>query len=367
MLFSNRDILWGSFLVLPTTIWAVQINLDTGKRGQRNVHLNELLQLLSGAEAGLAVNNNAAAVMLMLNTTGNRKEVILSRGEMVEIGGSFRLPEVMKMSGCKLKEVGTTNKTHLVDYEDAISDKTGAILICHSSNYEIRGFTSKPALEDLVTLAHTHDLPLIYDLGSGLPEPLAQESDYPEPLIKEVVKEGVDLVSFSGDKLLGGPQAGLIVGQDDWVKKCEKNHLLRALRLDKIMLSALQETLIRHLYKQSGLPASESLQMKAEKLRDRSETFVKQLPETLQSFCRVVSSIGKVGSGSFPTLELPSYAIQLTCPGKSVSRIAKSFRLAEPAVIGYTERDAFYLDLRAVSTEEETVLLEVVKQVLMPN
>ncbi len=342
----------------------LEINLENGKRGQRNDHLRPLLQLLSGAENGLAVNNNAAAVMLMLNTTGYHKEVILSRGEMVEIGGSFRLPEVMKMSGCKLKEVGTTNKTHLADYEQAISSKTGAILICHSSNYEIRGFTSKPALEQLVNLAHKNEIPLIYDLGSGLADPLPFETTYPEPLIREVVASGVDLVSFSGDKLLAGPQAGLIVGREDWVKKCEKNHLLRALRLDKFILSALQETLIRHLYRSSGLPALEVFQKPVKDLQIRNKDFVTQLPVTIRSKCQVVPSKGKVGSGSYPTLQLPSYAIKITAKGRSVSKLAKSFRLANPPVIGYIENDAFFLDLRTVDTTEETVLLKVVNEVL---
>ncbi len=343
----------------------LEINLATGKRGQRNDHLNPLLQLLTGAERGLAVNNNAAAVMLMLNTTGNRKEVILSRGEMVEIGGSFRLPEVMKISGCKLKEVGTTNKTHLTDYEQAISARTGAILICHSSNYEIRGFTSKPAPEQLVELAHQNGIPLIYDLGSGLAEPMPFETTYPEPLIREVVAAGVDLVSFSGDKLLGGPQAGLIVGREAWVKKCEKNHLLRALRLDKIMLTAMQETLIRHLYRQSDLSAIRALQESAEALQVRSEAFVAQLPAAIRTEFKVISSKGKVGSGSYPTLELPSAAIQVPNGKRSVSKLAKAFRLANPSVMGYIENDTFYLDLRTVNSEEEGMLLEVVETLLL--
>ncbi len=342
----------------------LEINLESGKRGQRNDHLNPLLQLLTGAERGLAVNNNAAAVMLMLNTTGNRKEVILSRGEMVEIGGSFRLPEVMKISGCKLKEVGTTNKTHFTDYQQALSAKTGAILICHSSNYEIRGFTSKPPLEKLVTLARQNGVPLIYDLGSGLADALPFDTTYPEPLIREVVAAGVDLVSFSGDKLLGGPQAGLIVGREDWVKKCEKNHLLRALRLDKMMITALQETLIRHCYQAPELPGPDALSQSAEALRSRSEAFVARLADSVRNDCKVVDSKGKVGSGSYPTYELPSAAIKVQRKKSSASALAKAFRLATPAVIGYIENDAFYLDLRAVSTAEEETLRNVVEQVL---
>ena len=213
-----------------------EINLETGKRGERLDHISHLLKILTGADDGIACNNNAAAVMLMLNSVAYRKEVLLSRGEMVEIGGSFRLPEVMKSSGCKLREVGTTNRTHLADYENAINNKTGAILICHTSNYEIKGFTHSPAIEEIVALAQKNKLPVLYDLGSGSLIPTQYFGSPSEPQVSVILDQDVDLISFSGDKLLGGPQCGMIVGKAEWVERCKKNHLLRALRLDKIII-----------------------------------------------------------------------------------------------------------------------------------
>jgi len=338
----------------------LELNLTSGRRGQRSEHLSELLQLLSGSEDGLAVNNNAAAVMLMLNSVGYRKEVILSRGEMIEIGGSFRLPEVMKMSGCKLKEVGTTNKTHLSDYEQAITKKTGAILICHTSNYEVQGFTSKPELDDLVCLAQKNNIPLIYDLGSGLFEPFDFDKENPELMVSEIVATGVDLVSFSGDKLLGGPQAGLIVGKRSWIERCAKNHLLRALRLDKLMISALQETLLQHLSKETGLESIRALNLSAETLKERSEQFIKNMPVEIQSHLKAIPEVGQVGSGAYPTFELPSYAIQINTKKKKASRIASQLRHNNPPVLGYIDKDIFHLDLRAVSQDEEEKLRQAI-------
>ncbi len=342
----------------------LELNLKSGRRGQRNDHLSDLLRLISGAEDGLAVNNNAAAVMLMLNSLASRKEVILSRGEMVEIGGSFRLPEVMKISGCKLKEIGTTNKTHLRDYEEAISSKTGAILICHTSNYEIKGFTAKPQLDTLVELAHKNNIPVIYDLGSGSLERYSFGAAYPEPQVSEIIRAGVDLVSFSGDKLLGGPQAGLIAGRRKWVQKCAKNHFLRALRLDKVMTAALQETLIRHLYRKPALDSLEALNQSAEELKERSLRFIRLCTPEIQNQLTVAAVSGQVGSGAYPTLELPSYAIQVVSPKKNASRIARALRLGNPPVLGYIHNDIFHLDLRAVNQKEENQLVEALTAIL---
>jgi len=342
----------------------LEVNLASGRRGQRSEHLSELLQLLSGAEDGLAVNNNAAAVMLILNSVGYRKEVLLSRGEMIEIGGSFRLPEVMKMSGCKLREVGTTNKTYLSDYEQAINKKTGAILICHTSNYEVQGFTYKPELGELVELAQKNNIPLIYDLGSGLFEPFEFGEEYPEPMVSEIVNAGADLISFSGDKLLGGPQAGLIVGKKRCVQKCAKNHLLRALRLDKLMISALQETLIQHLYKETGIESIRALNLSTEKLKERSEQFIQNLPAKIQPLLKSVPAKGQVGSGAYPTFELPSYAIQLNPKKKKASHIASQLRHNNPPVLGYIDKDIFHFDLRTVSEPEEKVIVQALIKVL---
>ncbi len=342
----------------------LEISLESGKRGQRNDHLSLLLQTLSGAEDGFAVNNNAAAVMLMLNTTARRKEVILSRGEMIEIGGSFRLPEVMKMSGCKLREVGTTNKTHLKDYEDAVSSKTGAILLCHTSNYEIKGFTAKPELAELVNLAAQKQIPLIYDLGSGAFEKLLPAAADQEPLVSDIVAAGVDLLSFSGDKLLGGAQAGLIVGKEKWVKKCAKNHLLRALRLDKVMIAGLQQTLISHLNNKVDLSGPLMLNQDRRALRQRCENFVSSISDKKAGALNIIDSFGKVGSGAYPVYKLPSVAIQIKIPGKNASLLSRQLRRNDPPIFGYISDDVFHLDLRTVSAADEQILIKALERLL---
>jgi len=226
----------------------LEFNLKTGKRGERLELTDDYLCLLTGAERSAVVNNNAAAVMLVLNSLANRKEVIVSRGELIEIGGSFRLPDVMKKSGAKMIEVGTTNRTHLPDYENAISSKTGAVLIAHTSNYRVQGFTKKPTETEIVDLAHRHGIPVIMDLGSGALIPMEALGLPSEPVVADAVSRGFDIVTFSGDKLLGGCQAGLIVGKTEYIQKVRKNPLMRVLRCDKIILSLLVYTLGRYLF-----------------------------------------------------------------------------------------------------------------------
>lgn len=345
----------------------LELDLPTGKRGQRNDHLAPLLRVLTGAEDGFAVNNNAAAVLLMLNTVGNKKEIILSRGEMIEIGGSFRLPEVMRISGVKLREIGTTNKTHLRDYADAINARTAGILLCHTSNYEVQGFTHKPAITEIVALAKEHNLPVIYDLGSGSFAQTSRLGGIEEPEVTQIVQTGVDLISFSGDKLLGGPQAGIIVGKKYWVQKCAKNHLLRALRLDKFMIKAIQQTLIQYLYAEASpipLDAHGALLASKQELEQRSKRFVEQLPPSIRETAQVVPAFGKVGSGAYPTLKLPSFAIRIQPRRLSAARLSKRLRLHQPPVIGYVEDDALHLDLRTVSPDEEAALARALQDVL---
>ncbi|MBN2709594.1 MAG: L-seryl-tRNA(Sec) selenium transferase [Calditrichaceae bacterium] len=344
----------------------LEINLDTGKRGERNDHLSRLIRILTGAEDGFAVNNNAAAVMLMLNTVGKGREIILSRGEMIEIGGSFRLPEVMRISGCKLKEVGTTNKTHFADYAEAISPRTAGILICHTSNYEIQGFTEKPELSELVELAHKNNLPVIYDLGSGSMLPSEFYGTEGEPEIAGIVNSHVDLISFSGDKLLGGPQAGIIAGKKEWVKKCSKNHLLRALRLDKIMIKILQQTLIQYLFDQP-VPDLESLKMikrNPAEIKSRLSKFTKALPGRIQSQIEIVESTGKIGSGAFPLFEILSAAIQINSTKISAAKLARSLRQWRIPIFTKIINDTVQLDFRTVQTELESEIKEALLYIL---
>lgn len=340
----------------------LEIDLETGKRGERLNHISSLLKILTGAEDGIACNNNAAAVMLMLNSVALRKEVILSRGEMVEIGGSFRLPEVMKSSGCKLREIGTTNRTHLADYENSISSKTGAILICHTSNYEIHGFTHHPSVEEIVALARKNNLPVLYDLGSGSLIPTNNFGSSSEPEVSEILDKDVDLISFSGDKLLGGPQSGLIVGKYDWIKKCKKNHLLRALRLDKTIIKLLQQTLISYLYHtQLTIPKITTIQAltnSAQDIKKRSESFVQSLPKELEADINVVSSKGKVGSGAYPTLEMDSYAISIKPDKIKAELLGKKLRQASTPIISYIGENTVFLDLRVVSDDEEKIIIK---------
>ncbi len=345
----------------------LEIRTEDGKRGERNDHLRTFLRLLTGAEDGFAVNNNAAAVMLMLNSVAAGKEVIISRGELIEIGGSFRLPEVMKASGVYLKEIGATNKTHLKDYASAIQPNTGAILICHPSNYEVVGFTQKPEIADIVQLAHQHNLPVLYDLGSGSLFPSATYSDGNEPDLQTLVEAGVDLISFSGDKLLGGPQAGIIIGKSGYIQKCEKNHLLRALRLDKFMLFLLQTLLQKYLYKTFAEIFSDTHQallVSPSVLRERSEKFMLKLPDAIQKQITIIETEARVGSGAYPVLPLPSIALRLHHPQKSAEKLASELRLNLLPVFSVIAGDAVQLDLRTVSTEEEKELLGCLENVL---
>ena len=345
----------------------LELELQSGKRGQRNEHLGYLLHLLTGADDGFAVNNNAAAVMLMLNTLGYQKEVILSRGEMIEIGGSFRMPEVMKASGCILREIGATNKTHLRDYEEAINQNTGAILICHPSNYEIKGFTQKPKLEEIVTLAHDNNLPVIYDLGSGsMPETSHLAGGY-ELEVSTIVKAGVDLISFSGDKLLGGPQAGIIVGKSKYVQQCAKNHLLRALRLDKLMIRLLQIVLSQYLYKNTAerLPAHRALLVTEEVLEKRCKAFLESLKPEIRSYFEIIEMPGKVGSGAYPLLPLPGKVLRIKNKKIKAEKIARNLRLQNPPVITYVEDEQVIMDLRTVLPEEEELLKQSLEKALI--
>lgn len=342
----------------PVTL---EFDLGEGTRGERDSHVEGLLTRLTGAEAAVVVNNNAAAVYLVLNTLAQGKEVPVSRGELVEIGGSFRIPEIMRRAGAHLVEVGTTNRTHLKDYQAALCDRTAALMKVHTSNYRIEGFTATVSEQDLAGLAHAHGIPMVTDLGSGTLVDLRQYGLPHEPTPNEMLAHGVDLVTFSGDKLLGGPQAGLIVGRRDLVQRLRANPMKRALRLDKVMLAALEAVL--RLYEAPDrltreLPVLRFLTRPVQDIRAQADRILPSLraasPEDYD--VAVVDTKSQIGSGSLPVDLLPSAAIQIRKPGgratSEAAAISAAFRALAIPVIGRVHDGVFLLDLRCLEDEE---------------
>ena len=327
----------------------LEYDLESGKRGERDRHVEKLLCRLTGAEAAAVVNNNAAAVLLVLSTLAARKEVPTSRGELIEIGGAFRLPDIMARSGCRLREVGTTNRTHLSDYAEAIGAKTGLVLKVHTSNYAIEGFTASVSEKDLSALCRERQVPFAVDLGSGTLADLSRFGLPHEPTAAEALAHGADLVTFSGDKLLGGPQAGLIVGRAALVDRIRRNPLKRALRLDKITLAALGAVL--RLYSDPDRLATRlpTLRMLARPVGDIRRMAERLLPALQGKFdVRVVDCESQIGSGALPTQRLPSAGLALR-PG--TAKTAAAFRKLPIPVIGRLQDGAFILDLRCLEDE----------------
>ena len=345
----------------------IEFDLPTGTRGQRQDHVNGLLSALTGAQSSMAVNNNAAAVLLALNELGEGKEVIISRGQQVEIGGSFRIPDVIKKSGCILKEVGSTNRTHLKDYEKAITKKTGMILWVHTSNYVVRGFTHDVSLSDLVQLGKKKRVPVVADLGSGALLDLSEKGIPKDMLVQDVVKSGVGLVTFSGDKLLGGPQAGLIVGTKTLVNKLKTNPIARAVRCDKWSLAFLEESLRSfgdHGPSKNNLTVS--LMMASRKaLTKRGEIILSHLPKKAKDKLGIslVESEVEAGSGSLPEEKLDSMAFRFKPNGISASKLATQFRMGDTPVVGYIHGHTFYIDLKAVIPGQEKELVGAISAI----
>ena len=335
----------------------LEYDLGTGARGDRDSIVEDEICALTGAEAATVVNNNAAAVVLALNSLAEGREVIVSRGEMIEIGGSFRLPDVMAKSGAILREVGTTNRTHPQDYADAIGPQTALLLKVHPSNYRVVGFTSEVTLEDLVEIGRARGIDVMEDLGAGALIDLTEYGVAREPIVRERIAAGAAVVTFSGDKLLGGPQAGVIVGRRAAIDRIKRNPLKRALRCDKLTLAALAATL--RLYLRSGDLASElpTLRMLSRRATEigaiapsAREIVVEQLGDGY--VVEIVEAASQVGSGAMPVEELKSVALRVTHPGKSANAIAAMFRRAR--IIGRVADDSFYLDLRTI--EDPAVL-----------
>ncbi|NJN92754.1 MAG: L-seryl-tRNA(Sec) selenium transferase [Anaerolineales bacterium] len=346
----------------------LEYNLTTGARGSRYTHAADLLCRLTGAEAAVVVNNNAGAVILALTALARDKEVIISRSQLVEIGGGFRIPDIMAQSGARLVEVGTTNRTYLRDYEQAVDpDRTGLLLSVHYSNYQITGFTAQPTLSELAELARCCRLPLIEDLGSGtlldtLPFGLAHE-----PTIQESLAAGVDLITASGDKLLGGPQAGLILGKAALIERLKKHPLIRALRVDKITLAALQATLLAYLEGKATteIPVWRMISADVPTLARRAQKWRRallNLPQLAHLPLQVIESASTVGGGSLPGQTLPSKALALAVP--SIDAVATQLRRADPPVITRIENQRLLLDPRTVLPEQDKALITVLKHTL---
>lgn len=344
----------------------LELNLESGKRGHRYSHVDELLCRLTGAEAAAVVNNNAGAVLLALTALARGREAVVSRGELVEIGGAFRVPDVMEAGGVQLREVGTTNKTHLRDYRQAINPETGLLLKVHTSNYRIVGFTQSVAANELVNLGREHNIPVMEDLGSGMLFDLSAFGLPREPTVAEQVEAGIDVITFSGDKLLGGPQAGIIVGKRWAIDAIRQHPLARALRMDKLTLAALETTLRQYLDQEQALeqiPVLQMLKMSAETVHERSRAFAQELAKHLddatksKAHVEIVEESSCVGGGALPTTDLPGSAVAVRFPDLSLEALALHLRRQQPAIVARIQDDALFLNLRTVfpSQVEELV------------
>jgi L-seryl-tRNA(Ser) seleniumtransferase len=347
----------------------LEFDLTKGHRGSRYSAVEEVICEISGAEAAMVVNNNAGAVLLCLDTLARNRSVILSRGELVEIGGSFRIPDVMTKSGARLQEVGTTNRTHLADYEMAIGTDTGLLLKVHTSNYSIVGFTSAVPLADLVSLGSKFNIPVMEDLGSGNFIDLGALGLHSEPTVQESVSTGADVITFSGDKLLGGPQAGLIVGKKAAIDAIKRNPLTRALRIDKLTLAALEATLNLYRDPQKALAQIPTLNMiTAQKQEiERKALSLKADLETLNSpklTLTIIDLPSKVGGGSLPMLELPSRCLGIQISDRSANTIEKSLRHHQPPIIGRIENDTFIIDPRTLGDNDAPFIVAAFRQLL---
>lgn len=345
----------------------LELDLETGKRGSRYAHVEGLICDLTGAEAALVVNNCAAAVLLSLMATAQGKKVIASRGELIEIGGSFRLPDVIEQSGAILKEVGATNKTRTSDYARAIDEETAVLLKSHTSNFRIVGFTTAPTREDLASLARKSNTILMEDLGSGVLIDLSAYGLHDEPVVSDILKSGVDLVMFSGDKLLGGPQAGIIAGRCDIVSRLKSHPLCRAVRIDKLSLAALEATL--RLYREphdpfQSVPVLRAIAQTVDEIRARAERLATALTASGIEDVVVAKSAAYVGGGSLPQQDLESYSVSVSTPHKTADSLVAALRGAERPIIGLIRDDRFVMDARTVTDEDLPAIMDTFRVVL---
>jgi L-seryl-tRNA(Ser) seleniumtransferase len=348
----------------------LEYEITTGKRGKRYSNIKDIIKELTGAEDAVIVNNNAAAVLICLDTFAKGKEVIVSRGELVEIGGSFRIPEVMKASGAILKEVGTTNKAHLADYENALCGNTALLLKVHQSNYRIIGFTEEVPVEKLVRIGKEYKIPVAADLGSGCMIDLQKYGVHGEPTVQEVVKTGADIVTFSGDKLLGGPQAGIIIGKEKFIQKIQKNPLLRAMRIDKMTLASLEATFMQYLDEEKAIKEIPTLRMlteSADVIKRRAKKILSSLKKDIsnQAKLEVAPDESQAGGGSLPEINFPTFVVSIKPSSISVNELEKRLRLGDPPVIARIKGDSLLIDARTVQDGEIREMIERLKDALL--
>lgn len=346
----------------------LEYDLEEGARGSRYSHFEKIITKITGAESAMAVNNNAAAVLLILSALCKDKEVVVSRGELVEIGGSFRVPEVMTQSGCKLVEVGTTNKTHLYDYENVINEETAALLKVHTSNYKIVGFTESATVEELAGLARKHDIPVIEDIGSGVLVDLSRYGLEYEPTVQASVKAGADIVCFSGDKLLGGPQAGIIVGKKVLIDKIKKHPLTRALRIDKFTAVALECVFHEYMDEEravKNIPVLSLINRSVDDIKHHAEALHERLAAEVGKHCKITTEDceSQIGGGSLPLERINSFALSIKPLNMTTAALEKQLRHMETPVIGRVVNDFFLIDLRTVLEGEEEIVLEAFKNI----
>lgn len=345
----------------------LEYDLEKGERGSRYSHLSEIIKKITGAEDCMVVNNNAAAVMLILSTMAKGKNVITSRSELVEIGGSFRIPDVCRESGAELKEIGTTNKTHLSDYENAIDENTAALFKVHQSNFKILGFTESVSSFELNSLKEKYNIPIIEDLGSGVLIDLSKYGLSHEPTVQECIKNGVDIVSFSGDKLLGGVQAGIIVGKKEYIEKMKKNQLTRALRVDKFTLSALEAVFSYYIDEElaiSKIPTLNMLTIKIDELYSKAQKFIEYLGSNNEFSYEIIDIDSEVGAGSLPTQKLPSKAVKVISKSFTENELEEKLRNNKIPIIARIHKRNLIFDIRTIFENEFCIIKDALNSLI---
>ena len=346
----------------------LEYNLEEGKRGERYSHFEKLICKITGAEAAMAVNNNAAAVMLVLSSLAAEKEVVVSRGELVEVGGKFRIPDVMRSSNAQLVEIGTTNKTHLEDYEDAISENTGAFLKVHTSNFKILGFTESVSIEKLCKLGKEKNIPVIEDIGSGVLVDLSKYGLEYEPTVQDSIKAGVDIVSFSGDKLLGGPQAGIIVGKKEYINKMKKNPLTRAFRIDKFTAIVLEMIFKEYLNEEKAIkniPVLSLITKDINEIEDNAKKLFEKLNDLEDvAAIKIEDTLSQIGGGSLPAERIKSKCVSITPKNMSTAMLEEKLRQGANPVVARISEDKLIIDMRTILDDEIEILSEKIKEIL---